>query len=358
MPVRCAQSGKGRHDIDAAVVAHLACKVFAVGGVLDHTQLVAQPLDHRAADKDAALQRILHRLTGTGRGNGRHQSAAAEYRCVAGVGEQKAAGAVGDLEVALLQTALTVERRLLVAGDAADRHMCAHQVHFAVDLAAAPDLGQHAHGNVEQRAQLRVPLAGVDVVEHGARGVGAVGHMHLAVGQLPQQPGVHRAEQQLAAVRQLTRSLHIVEDPFDFGAAEIGVELQTRFLRDQLRTALSFQRVAEVGSAAALPDDRVINRLARPLVPDDRGLALIRHADAGDLVGRYAALGDTLRHGAVLVGVNIHRILLDPARTGIDLRKFVLCHAHHVAFAVKQNAARTRCALVQGENILFHSVLR
>ena len=44
------------------------------------------------------------------------------------------------------------------------------------------------------------------------------------------------------------------------------------------------------GRRAATPDDRVIDGLAGVLVPDDRRLALIRDADAGDVRRRQAAL--------------------------------------------------------------------
>ena len=56
----------------------------------------------------------------------------------------------------------------------------------------------------------RVPTQLVNVKEHGAAGIGVIGHMHLAVGQVPDQPAVNGAEQQLAPFRLLPGRLHMV----------------------------------------------------------------------------------------------------------------------------------------------------
>ena len=52
VPVRRAESGEGRHEIYTARVRHLGCKILRVARFSDKAQLVAQPLDDRAADKD------------------------------------------------------------------------------------------------------------------------------------------------------------------------------------------------------------------------------------------------------------------------------------------------------------------
>ena len=62
-------------------------------------------------------------------------------------------------------------------------------------------------GSIGQRdadglGDLRVPLHGVQVHQHGAGGVGHVGDVHAAVGtagQVPDDPGVHGAEEDVAA---------------------------------------------------------------------------------------------------------------------------------------------------------------
>ena len=254
--------------------------------------------------------------------------------------------------------ALSVERRLLVARDAADRHIRAHQLHFAVDLAAAAHLGEHVHGNTEQVAELFVPLQGVDVIEHRARGVRAVGDVHSAARQLPEQPRVHGAEEQLAVLRLFSRTLDVVEYPFDFCSAEIGVDTQPRCFCNIVAPPVLLQLFAELRRAAALPYDRVIDGLARRFLPYDRRFALIGDADARDLLGRYAALGDALRQGGILVGVDVHRVLFHPARLRIYLGDLVLRETHHVSRVVKEDASRAGRSLVESKNISFHIVHR
>ena len=54
--------------------------------------------------------------------------------------------------------------------------------------------------------QLVVPLQRVDVEQHRARGVAGVGDVQRAAGQLPDEPGVDRAERQLAGLGALPRA--------------------------------------------------------------------------------------------------------------------------------------------------------
>ena len=54
-----------------------------------------------------------------------------------------------------------------------------------------------------------------------------------SAGQVPQQPAVDGAEQQLAAFGACARAGHVVEDPLDLGAAEIGIDQQAGALAHQ-----------------------------------------------------------------------------------------------------------------------------
>ncbi len=118
-------------------------------------------------------------------------------------------------------------------------------------------------------------------------GVGGVGGVHAAAGQPPEQEAVDGAEQQLAALRPRARApAHVVEQPGDLGAGEIGVEQQAGLGGDvPARAPSAFSCCAGVGGAPVLPDDGAVDRLAGRAVPDDRGLALVGDADGGD-VGR------------------------------------------------------------------------
>ena len=151
LPVGCAQSGEGRHHHHAAGVGDALRQRFDFRAALDGVQAVAQPLHHRAADKHTALQRKLGLRRGLRRA-GRQQSVARGLEVRAGVHQQKAAGAVGVLGHAGLETGLAEQGALLVAGDAANQDRLTQQfgLHVAVVGARRLDLGHERHGNVQQ----------------------------------------------------------------------------------------------------------------------------------------------------------------------------------------------------------------
>ena len=196
IPVGRAQTGKGRHDVHAAVVRHLLGIVLGIAAVLNEVHPVPDPLDDRTAHKDRAFQRILH-LAVKADGDGGDQTVLALVDLVAGVHQQETAGAVGVFHVAGLKAALPEQRSLLVARNTGYRHIHALNVGIAVYLAGVFHTGQDAAGDVQRLEQGVVPIQRADVVQHGAAGVGAVGNVHLAAGQLPDQPSVHRTEQKL-----------------------------------------------------------------------------------------------------------------------------------------------------------------
>jgi len=84
----------------------------------------------------------------------------------------------------------------------------------------------------------------------------------------------------------------LVEQPFELGAGEVGIDQQAGVLGD-FRLALA-ECVADGGAAAALPDDRTMDRAAAATLPDDERLSLIGDADAGDVSGLGPGGGDGL----------------------------------------------------------------
>ena len=113
--------------------------------------------------------------------------------------------------------------------------------------------------------------------------------------------------------------------------------------------------IADGRRAAALPDDRVIDGLARILVPDDRRLALVRDADAGDVRRRQAALFKRLAHGEQLALEDDHRVMLDPARFRIDLREWILRQRYDVSLTIEDNRAGTGCTLIKCNDVAVHN---
>ena len=121
-----------------------------------------------------------------------------------------------------------------------------------------------------------------DVEEQRAARVRRVGDVHSAAGQVPDEPGVDRAERELAALGALARAGHVVEQPLELRAREIGVDDEAGLRGEQSGVASRAQRVAQRRGAAILPDDRVGDRLAGRAIPQHRGLALIGDADRRD----------------------------------------------------------------------------
>ena len=124
--------------------------------------------------------------------------------------------------------------------------------------------------------------------------------MYLAAGQFPHQPGVHRAEQDLTARRLFARAFHMVENPLDFGAGKVRIRDQTGGAADVIGQALPHQLIHNAGCAAALPDDRVVNRPAGVAFPQDGGLALVGDADARHVRRGNVCRRKHLEHGGIL----------------------------------------------------------
>src|SRR5262249_32021462 len=104
----------------------------------------------------------------------------------------------------------------------------------------------------------------------------------------------------------------------------------------------------------ALPDDRVGNRLARGLVPDNGRLALIRDADGADLVRGNPRLGDRLPGRGQLRRPDGFRIVFDVARRGEDLRKLLLGRGDEPAVLLENDRAARRRALIERKNERAH----
>ena len=204
-----------------------------------------------------------------------------------GVQEEEAARAVRVLREARPVAGLAEERRLLVAGDARDRGTAAPPRAVA---ATTPEEGtiarQDLARDVEEGEELVVPRARVDVVEQRPRRVRGVGHVHGAARELPDEPRVDGAERELAARRPRARAGHVVEQPLQLRAGEVGVEDEARLRGERRLVAGRAQRVAGRRGAAVLPDDRVRERPARRALPEERRLALVRDADRRDVAAR------------------------------------------------------------------------
>ena len=143
VPIGSAQAGEGGDHIAAVGIGHLAGVVLAVGGGLDEAHLVPEPLDGGSRHEDGALQSIVH-MAIQPPGHGGHQTVLGEYRGLAGVHQQEAAGAVGVLGLTGREAGLTEEGSLLVSGGSGDGNGSTEKSRIcgAVDAAAGHRCGQ------------------------------------------------------------------------------------------------------------------------------------------------------------------------------------------------------------------------
>ena len=196
------------HEVDAAVVLDLPGQRLALGGAGDDAELVAQPLDGRAGDRDRALQRVDRRGVAELVADRGQQAGLRPDQLGAGVEQHEVAGAVGVLRLAGREADLPDGGRLLVAEVAGQRHLAAERAvrpRLAVvrGPTTAGSRAASAAGCRRTTEQLVVPVQRLQVHQHGPAGVGDVGDVHAAVraaGEVPQHPGVGVAEDGVAAL--------------------------------------------------------------------------------------------------------------------------------------------------------------
>ena len=121
---------------------------------------------------------------------------------------------------------------------------------------------------------------------------------------------------------------------------------------------VALQLLALRGGPAALPDNRVANGLSGVPVPKDGCFPLVRNANRGNLPGVNAALREDFVQYPVLTGINLHRVVLDPAGAGVVLCELPLRHGNHILVAVEQDTPTARRALVKREDVLLFAHMR
>ena len=289
----------------------------------DDPRPVPQPLDGAARIENAAFQHI-GRPVPQLPAHGGDEAAAGADPIPAQVHEGEAAGAVGVLRHAGAEAALAEKGGLLVPhggadGDARQVAIAGMAGEDAVDLAVGDQAGQHLFGDIQGFQDLPVPAELLRVQQHGAGGVGQVGDVGFAPGELPDEPALHGAEKDLPLLRSPAQGGIPVQEPFQLGAGKIGVDDEARLLLDIGSHARLLQILADVRRPAALPADGVAHAPARGLVPEDGGLPLVGDADGGDLRGAHAALFIDLRQGVELGSQDLLRVVLHPAGPGVDL---------------------------------------
>src|SRR3989441_12531123 len=175
--------------------------------------------------------------------------------------------------------------------------------------------------------------------------------MFSPAGELPDQPTVHGPESQLPPSRALPRPGHVVQDPSDLAAGEIGVNQQAGAVLDHLLAAIRLEPVTKRCGAAVLPEDRVVDGLTRCTVPDDGCLALIRDAYGSNIARSEVCPAKSLSGDTHLGSPKFVWIMLYPAGFGEDSAKFLSRNRVDPTVVVKQDRTRTGRALIERKNI-------
>src|SRR5665647_2393298 len=113
LPVRRAETGERGDEVHAVARRHARRQSRGIPRLGDDPETVAQPLDGRAADEHAALERV-RAAAPTLQGDGAQQATLRLHGLLARVHQKKAAGAVGDLGHAARRAGLPEESGLLV----------------------------------------------------------------------------------------------------------------------------------------------------------------------------------------------------------------------------------------------------
>ena len=178
--------------------------------------------------------------------------------------------------------------------------------------------------------------------------------MHPAACHPVYKPGIHGTKKQLAFFRFFLCSVHVLQDPFDLGTGEIGVDQQARFLRHRFVQPIRLQPIADGGGPAALPHDGVAHRASGGTLPQDGRLPLVGDTQSRDLLGVDVGGIHRLRQSPLLRGPDLHGIVLHPAGLGIDLAEGILGAGHDGSGPVEQDGPGTGGPLVQCHDISLH----
>src|SRR5262249_1827379 len=171
-----------------------------------------------------------------------------------------------------------------------------------------------------------------------------------AAGQLPGEPGIDGAEREPAGVGFRARARNVVENPADLACGEIGVDEEPGLRLDGLGRAAGLQPLAELGGAAILPDDRVVNGVAGRAIPDDRRFTLIGDAERRDVGGTHTGARERFGGDADLRRPDFVRVVLDPSGLRKQLCEFLLRHRHDFAVPIEDDGTRAGGALIEREN--------
>ena len=300
VPPGRAEASERRHEQHA---------VAAVGGAGRQrcrrgAEQVGEPHQRRTGGPDVPFEREA-RLVGLP-GQGARQPRRADVHPV-GQSHHRGPGAVGRLDLPGPPPGVGEQRRVRVAEDTSDGSRRGQGVQAARGR-EGPGGGHHAWqslgGNPKPVEQPRVPGPASQVQQLRTRRV--AGLDDVLTGQAPEQPGIDRAQAQLAGPAAATVGVVGVEQPGGLRRGEHRVQREAADLADALTVAGGADLIAQVGAPAVLPAEQGSDRTTGRPLPQQRRLALgtqPHREDAGGVVAAQAGRDGTPYGCPDLLGV-------------------------------------------------------
>ena len=194
----------------------------------------------------------------------------------------------------------------------------------------------------------------------GAAGVGDVGDVESAIGaagKVPGEKGIDRTENYFTGFGLLPDARHMLQQPADLQAAEIGAERKSGLAAKTIRPALAGKFGDVVIDARVLPDQRVGHGLAGFPVPEDGSLTLVGDADRGQIGSAKVAAFQSLRNDVLGGPPDFLGIVLHPSRLRINLLVLFLRGSHNPAGSIKHAETRAGRPLINGTYVFGHGGL-
>ena len=163
--------------------------------------------------------------------------------------------------------------------------------------------------------------------------------MDSALCKFPDKPCFNRSEKKPSGFRLFSCPRNMIENPFQFGCAEIRIDQKPGLFPDFLAVSLCLEAVAVFCGSPALPYDCIVNGQSGFLVPYHGGFALVCDADGLYVFVRAVYFEDCFLGNSHLRRPDFHGIVFHPARLRVNLRKFLLCRAYDVAFFIIEYAS-------------------
>lgn len=172
-----------------------------------------------------------------------------------------------------------------------------------------------------------------------------------AAGEIPDQPGIHGAERDLAPLGPFAQPGDVLQQPGRLGAGEVTGQRQAGGGAEPVLPVRTAELVAESGGTGVLPDDGVVDGDPGGPVPEHGRLALVGDAEPGKLVRPQPGPVQGAYHDGLHGGPDLGGVVFHPARAGEYLPVLALVDGDDGTVLVEDDAAAGRGALVDGGDI-------